>query len=321
MNLSEMYKYCVLSTINKLGGEIILRPRQFCNLSQAIVRPEDTFDTLKRKVEIATIIGTIQSSMNYFPELHPDFAKNNAEERLLGVSLSGIMDNKILQDAEVLSKLQEVVIKTNKKWAKVLGINASVASTCVKPDGNTSLLYNTSPGLHPRWSPYYIRRVRLQYNNPVAQWLMDAGLPCEPVLGETWENVRTVVFDFPIKSPESNMYQMTATAIEQLEMWKLLKIHWTEHNPSVTIHYKPSELDEIKRFCYLNQGILSGVSFLENGHKYMQAPYEEVDEQTYLDSLDKFPEVDYTSFWNYETRFDSTSGTQTLACVGGSCLI
>lgn len=308
-----------------MGGnpcmEIILRPRQFCNLSQAIVRPEDTFDTLKRKVEIATIIGTIQSSMNYFPELHPDFAKNNAEERLLGVSLSGIMDNKILQDAKVLSKLQEVVIKTNKKWAKILGINASVASTCVKPDGNTSLLYNTSPGLHPRWSPYYIRRVRLQYNNPVAQWLMDAGLPCEPVLGETWENVRTVVFDFPIKSPESNMYQMTASAIEQLEMWKLLKIHWTEHNPSVTIHYKPSELDEIKRFCYLNQGILSGVSFLENGHKYMQAPYEEVDEQTYLDSLDKFPEVDYTSFWNYETRFDSTSGTQTLACVGGSCLI
>lgn len=302
-------------------GEVLLRPRQFCNLSQAIVRPEDTFDTLKKKVEVATIIGTIQSSMNHFPELHPDFAKNNAEERLLGVSLSGIMDNPILQDSEILDELLLTVISTNKKWAKILGINESVASTCVKPDGNTSLLYNTSPGLHPRWSPYYIRRVRLQYNNPVAQWLMDAGLPCEPVLGETWENVRTVVFDFPIKSPESSMYQMTASALDQLEMWKLLKIHWTEHNPSVTIHYKPSELDSIKRFCYLNQDILSGVSFLENGHKYVQAPYEEIDEQTYLDSLDKFPEVDYTSFWNYETRFDSTSGTQTLACVGGACLI
>jgi len=290
-------------------------------LSQAIVKPDDDFSTLKNKVEIATIIGTIQSSMNYFPQLHKDFARNNEEERLLGVSLSGIMDNPILQDAKVLQQLNAHVVETNKKWAKVLGINQSVAATCVKPDGNTSLLYDTSPGLHPRWSPYYIRRVRLQYNNPVAQWLMDSGVPCEPVVGETWDNVRTVVFDFPIKSPESSMYQTTASAIQQLEMWKLLKLNWTEHNPSVTIHYRPEELDTIKNFCYSNQDLLSGVSFLENGHKYKQAPYEEVDESTFNETLDKFPEVDYNGFWKYETSFDSTSGTQTLACVGGSCLI
>jgi intein/homing endonuclease len=302
-------------------GEVVLRPRQFCNLSQAIVKPDDDFSTLKNKVEIATIIGTIQSSMNYFPQLHKDFARNNEEERLLGVSLSGIMDNPILQDAKVLQQLNAHVVETNKKWAKVLGINQSVAATCVKPDGNTSLLYDTSPGLHPRWSPYYIRRVRLQYNNPVAQWLMDSGAPCEPVIGETWDNVRTVVFDFPIKSPESSMYQTTASAIQQLEMWKLLKLNWTEHNPSVTIHYRPEELDTIKNFCYSNQDLLSGVSFLENGHKYKQAPYEEVDESTFNETLDKFPEVDYNDFWGYETAFDSTSGTQTIACVGGSCLI
>lgn len=309
------------NAINKFGGEVLLRPRQFCNLSQVIIRPNDSVEELKKKVEVATIIGTIQSTMNYFPQLHPNFAKNNEEERLLGVSLSGIMDNPVLQNDSVLQELKNVVIKTNKKWAAILGIKESTSATCVKPDGNTSILYDTSPGLHPRWSPYYIRRVRLQYNNPVAQWLMDSGAPCEPVIGETWENVRTVVFDFPVKSPEANMYQTTAGALDQLELWRKIKLNWTEHNPSVTIHYRPEELDIIKKFCYDNQDILAGVSFLENGHKYQQAPYEEVDEATFVDTLDKFPAIVYDDFWKYETAFDSTSGTQTLACVGGSCLI
>lgn len=291
-------------------------------MSQAIVRPEDTFDDIAEKVRIATIIGTVQSSLTHFPGLHKDFTTNGEEERLLGVSLSGILDNPKLVSEKWLTSLRDVVYTTNVEWAGKLGINASAAATCVKPDGNTSVLYNTSPGIHPRWSEYYIRRVRLQFNNPVAQWLMDAGVPVEPANGESWDNVRTVVFSFPVSSPKQSMYLTSATVGEQLETWLSLKKWWTEHNPSVTIHYKQSELDSIKEFCYKNQAYLSGVSFLENGHKYVQAPYEEIDYDTYTRLLSEFPkELEFDKFWEFETMFDSTSGTQNLACTGGSCLV
>lgn len=300
----------------------MLRPRQFCNLSQAILNENDTEETIKEKVRVAAIIGTIQSCATGFRSLHPDFEKNNQEERLLGVSLSGMSDNNLVDDEAFLAELRDLVIKVNKEWAKKLGIKSAASTTCIKPDGNTSVLYNTSPGLHPRFAPYYIRRVRLQYQNPVAMWLMNQGVPCEPVLGETWENVRTVVFSFPIASPSSvTRFQHEVSAIEQLETWLRIKQNYTEHNPSVTIHYKPDELGDIKEFVFNNQDWLSGVSFLENGHKYEQAPYEEIDRETYEALSSEFPEVDFNSFWDYETMFDSTSGAQTLACVGGACLI
>jgi len=303
-------------------GEIVLRPRQFCNLSQAIIRSEDSEDVIRDKVKIATVIGTIQSSITNFNNIHPDFKKNCEEERLLGVSLSGIMDNQLLQNEKFLKELKQIAIDTNAIWAEKMRIGKSVAVTCVKPDGNTSVLYNTSPGVHPRWSPYYIRRIRLQYNNPVAQWLIFSGVSCEPQIGETWDNVKTVVFDFPIKSPDGvNMYQTSASALQQLQVWLKVKQNWTEHNPSVTIHYKKDEIPTIQSFCYTNQEYLSGVSFLENDHKYQQAPYEEITEEKYNDLVSKFPTVNFEDFWRFETGYDSTSGSQAMACVGGSCLI
>lgn len=309
-------------TINKFGGEIILRPRQFCNLSQAILREDDTQDTVREKVRIAAIIGTIQSSLTHFPGLHPDFKKNGEEERLLGVSLSGISDCRAVDDAAFLKELQDIVVYTNAIWAKKLKIKSSVSTTCIKPDGNTSVLYNTAPGLHPRFAPYYIRRQQEQFKNPVAQWLMNSGVPVNPIRGETWDNVRTVVFEFPIKSPSSvTRFQHEVGAIEQLETWLRIKKNYTEHNPSVTIHYKPEELEAIKQFVFENQEWLSGVSFLENGHKYEQAPYEEIDKETYDKLVSEFPDIDFNAFWDYETNFDSTEGAQTLACVGGACLI
>ena len=299
-----------------------MRPRQFCNLSQAILNENDTKDDIREKVRIAAIIGTIQSLMTNFVGIHPDFKKNTEEERLLGVSLSGMSDNPFIYDEEFLEELKQIVIDTNKIWSKKFGIKPSVSTTCIKPDGNTSVLYNTSPGLHPRFAPYYIRRVRLQFQNPVAQWLMSQGVPCEPVLGETWESVKTVVFEFPIASPPTvTRFQNEVTAQEQLDIWLLIKKFYTEHNPSVTIHYKPEELEGIKRFVFENQEWLSGLSFLENGHKYQQAPYEEIDKATYDKLSGSFPEVDFDTFWGFETNFDTTSGAQTLACVGGACLI
>lgn len=310
------------NTINKFGGEIVLRPRQFCNLSQAILREDDTEETVREKIRLATIIGTIQSSLTHFPGLHPDFKKNAEEERLLGVSLSGISDCRVIDNSEFLEELKQIVIDTNAVWAKKLKIKKSVSTTCIKPDGNTSVLYNTAPGLHPRFSKFYIRRIRLQFKNPVAQWLLSNGIPAEPVLGESWENVRTVVFSFPIASPKSvDRFQDEVGAIEQLETWLRIKKSYTEHNPSVTIHYKPEELDSIKEFVFNNQEWLSGVSFLENGHTYEQAPYEAIDEETYDKLVSEFPEIDFDTFWQFETNFDSTSGAQTLACVGGACLI
>lgn len=303
-------------------AEITLRPRQFCNLSQAILSEFDTKDDIKEKVRLATIIGTIQSSVNSFRGLHEDYEKNNVQERLLGVSLSGMSDNPLVVDEAFLRELRELVIDTNKIWAKRLGIKQSASTTCIKPDGNTSVLYNTSPGLHPRYSKFYIRRVRLQYQNPVSQWLMSQGVPCEPVLGETWDNVRTVVFSFPIKSPDTvTRFQEEVGALEQLNTWLSIKKNYTEHNPSVTIHYKPEELEDIKKFAFENQEFLSGVSFLENGHKYQQAPYEQITEEEYENMIKVFPEVDFDKFWEFETLFDSTSGAQTLACVGGACII
>lgn len=310
-------------------GEIVLRPRQFCNLSQVIIKESDTREEIEEKVRIATIIGTIQTLLTDFKNLHPDFKKNCEEERLLGVSLSGISDNPSVFDTEFYNKLKSIVIKTNKEFSKRYKINPSASTTCIKPDGNTSILYNTSPGLHPRFSSYYIRRIRLQNKNPVSQWLVSSGVPVEP---EGWKQTitedltsdlsssRTLVFSFPVASPYSTKrFQYEVSASEQLSVWLNIKKNYTEHNPSVTIHYKPEELNTIKKFILENQEWVSGLSFLENGHKYQQAPYEEITKDEYDKLSKEFPAIDFETFWHFETKFDSTSGAQTLSCVGGAC--
>lgn len=306
-------------------GEQILRPYEFCNLSQALIRSTDDLDTIAKKVRIAAVIGTIQSAMTKFYNINPLFTDNSREERLLGVSLSGIMDNPITAsgDPEVLDMLKRSVIDTNKFWAKKLKIQQSVSTTCVKPDGNTSVLYNTAPGIHGRYAPYYIRRMQVAANTPVANYALSLGIPAEPKFGETWEDVRTIVFSFPIKSPEGAVIQRERSAIEQLNNWLLYKKHFTETNPSVTITYRPNEIEEIALWLFNNQEYAVGISFLPaDDHTYVQAPYEEITEERYNELAVDFPVMTEEGFWQFENGFtDTTEAAQNLACVGGACLL
>ncbi len=298
--------------------EQILRPHQFCNLTQAIARPDDTFEQLERKVRLATLIGTIQSKMTYFVDINDSFTKNCEEERLLGVSISGIMDNPILASAGIhtLSLLRNAAIDENKKWAGLLNVNCSVSVTCVKPDGNTSVLYNTSPGLHARHSEFYIRRMRLQDNTPVANFVKAAGIPWEMAHGDS----RTIVVSFPVASPAGAMVQHQRSAIEQLEQWFVLKAGYTETNPSVTITYRPEELDDIATWLYHNQKWTVGLSFLPlTESTYTQMPYEMISEAQHAKLDAAFPNVDPNLFWLFETSEDTSEAAQLYACVGGAC--
>lgn len=302
-----------------------MRPYEFCNLSQALIRSEDTLEEIEGKVRVAAIIGTIQSAMVDFKDIDMRFAKNCKEERLLGVSLSGIMDNPITAGAssDILERLKGAAIEENEKWAKKLRIKPSVSVTCVKPDGNTSVLYNTAPGIHGRYAPFYIRRMRVAANTPVANYALSVGVPAEPALGETWEDVRTIVLSFPVKSPEGAVIQRERTAIEQLDNWLVYKKHFTETNPSVTITYRPEELPAISVWLFENQEYAVGLSFLPaDDHTYVQAPYEEVTEAEYERLSATFPQITEEGFWNFENGFvDTTEAAQNLACVGGACLM
>ena len=289
-----------------------------------IAREHDTLETLKEKIKLATFIGTIQSSLTNFKGVSSDFIKNSEEERLLGVSISGIMDCPAISSGEpkVLEELKLTVIKENKKWAKKLGINPSTSVTCVKPDGNTSVLYDTAPGVHGRYAPYYIRRMRMQFGKPVANFAVAAGIPAEPAFGETWENIKTVVLSFPVKSPDSAVIQTERSAIDQLENWLKFKLHYTETNPSVTITYRQHELEYIAAWLYAHQEEVVGLSFLpHDDHTYQQAPYEAIDKETYERLVAEFPEVDLDKFWAWEVAVDTTSAVQNLACAGGACLL
>lgn len=305
--------------------EQILRPYELCNLSQIIARPDDTLETLTKKIRLATIVGTIQSSMVDFKNVNDKFRENCEDERLLGVSISGIMDCPVLVggDKRVLEALKQVAIETNKEWAEKLGINASVSVTCVKPDGNTSVLYNSAPGVHGRFAPFYIRRMRVQYGTPVANFAIAQGIPAEPAFGETWENCKTVVLSFPVKSPDGAVIQRERGAIEQLDSWLKFKKFYTETNPSVTINYRQEELEDIAQWLHKHQDYAIGLSFLPiDDHTYQQAPYEEITEEEY-NSLSKiFDDVDMDKFWEYEdSKHDTTETVANLACVGGACLI
>lgn len=305
--------------------EQILRPRQLCNLSQIIARPDDTYESLERKIRLAAAIGTIQSSMDDLQEVDDEFIFNAQDERLLGVSISGIMDCPLLSkgDKKILEKLRLAAINENEIWARRLGIKPSTSVTCVKPDGNTSVLYDSAPGVHGRFAPYYIRRMRVQYGTPVSNFALAAGIPAEPAFGETWDNCKTLVLSFPVKSPDVAVIQRERSAIEQLNNWLQFKKHYTETNPSVTIGYRPDELDAIAEWLFKHQDHTIGLSFLPlDDSSYAQMPYEEITKEQYEEMSKIFEAIDMRKFWEFENPSrDTTEAAANLACTSGACLI
>jgi ribonucleoside-triphosphate reductase len=300
-------------------SEIILRPYQFCNLTEVVIRPTDTEKTLTNKVRLATILGTIQSTYTDMPYLRPIWRKNTEDERLLGVSLTGIMDNELTNNPskKLLNKLRHIAVQTNDHLAQQLGIAASAAITCVKPSGTVSQLVDSASGIHARHSEYYIRTVRGDNKDPLTQFLTDSGIPSEPCV---MKPDSTTVFSFPVKSPEGAVTRNDMTAIEQLELWKMYALEWCEHKPSVTITVRDEEWLKVGAWVYENFDICSGVSFLPHSdHTYAQAPYQDCDEDTYKEALAKMPaRIDWMALSEYEKE-DNTAGSQTMACSGDSC--
>lgn len=299
-------------------SEIILRPYQFCNLTEVVVRSTDTIETLRSKVRIATILGTIQSSFTDFKYLRKIWRKNCEEERLLGVSLTGILDNPSLLDGVLLNELREEAIRTNQEWADRLGIARSTAITCVKPSGTVSQLCDTASGLHPRHSPYYLRTIRADNKDPVTSFLKDAGVYWE---ADVTKPDTTTVFYFARQSPEGSIDRQRMNAIGQLEVWELLQDEYCEHKPSATVYVKEEEWMSVGAWVYGKFDKLSGVSFLPyDGGSYRQAPYQEVTKEDYETWLvnHPLPDIDWNDLRFYETE-DHTTGSQELACTGGSC--
>lgn len=302
-------------------GEIILRSKQFCNLTAIVVKPEDKIDDLLRKVRLASILGTYQASLTNFKYLSDDWRKNCEEEALLGVSMTGYWDNPTVRNAKILEQMRDHAVDVNKKYAKKMGINPSTCVTCIKPSGNTSQISNTSSGMHPRYSPYYVRRVRISSTDPLFHMLRDQGVPHHPDVGQTYEAARTFVLEFPIKSPDKAIFKDDVTAIELLEQWKLLKEHFTEHNPSVTIYVGPDEWIEVAEWVYKHWEQVGGISFLpRTDHVYQLAPYEEITKEQYQEMVKKVENIDFSKLPVYE-REDRTEGAKELACVGGVCEI
>ena len=306
-------------------SEIILRDREFCNLSEAVIRVGDTKDSLKKKVELATILGTFQSTLTNFKYVSNMWKKNCSEERLLGVSLTGIMDSPLTNGKEdgleeLLEELREVAVETNKKWAKKLGISRATAITCVKPSGTVSQLTDAASGIHARHNPYYIRTVRGDKKDPLTKMMVDAGFPVED---DVMNPTHTSVFSFPMKVDENSVFRTDMSAIEQLELWLTYQKHWCEHKPSVTISVKEHEWLEVGAWVYENFDYMSGVSFLPfNDHTYKQAPYQDCNELEYHDLKEKMPKiVDWNLLGEYE-KSDMTIGSQELACsAAGGCEI
>lgn len=305
-------------------SEIILRPYQFCNLTEVVVRATDNIKDLERKVRLATILGTIQSTFIQFPYLRKVWQRNTAEERLLGVSLTGVMDNPLMNLKntgldKTLEHLKWIAVETNKLWAEKLDIPVSAAITCNKPSGTVSQLCDSASGIHARHSEYYIRRVRGDMKDPLTQFMVDQGIPSEP---DVFKPDQTMVFSFPQKAPDKAVVTSDMSAIDQLEMWLAYQRSWCEHKPSVTINVRSDEWFEVGAFVYKNFDEMSGVSFLPySEHTYQQAPYEEVGKSDYTTLLSLMPEsIDWAKLKEYEAE-DTTIGSQTLACTGGSCEI
>jgi ribonucleoside-triphosphate reductase len=314
-------------------GEIILRSMGLCNLSEVVVRSDDTFENIQRKVRLASILGTFQSTLTNFRYLRSGWKRNAEEERLLGVSLTGIMDNQVLSNAnngyafdkfsnkgedlgKILEELRQHAIDTNEEWAERLGVQPSVAVTTVKPSGTVSQLVDSSSGIHPRYSEYYIRTVRADSKDPLAQFLVDQGVPVE---WDVTKPDRVRVFSFPMKAPAEAVMRNDMSAIDQLEHYLIYQKHWCEHNPSITVYVREHEWLEVGAWVYKHFDELGGVSFLPHSdHSYKQAPYQEINKETYEKLLAEFPKIKWEEFIEIE---DTLENTKELACVAGVCEI
>lgn len=302
-------------------GEIILQSKQFCNLSEVVARANDTEESLLRKIRLATILGTYQASLTYFPYLSKEWKKNCEKERLLGVSITGQWDSKVARNAEVLKKLKDASIEVNKKYSKRFNTAASTCITCVKPSGTVSQTVDCASGMHPRHAPYYIRRVRISATDALFKMLKDQGVPYYPEVGQTMEDATTFVLEFPMKAPEGAICKDDVTAIEQLEHWKVVKMHYTEHNPSVTISVGEDEWLLVANWIYENWDLVGGLSFLpRSNHVYQLAPYEAIAKERYEEMLKKVQELDFSKIVTYE-KVDETEVKKELACVSGVCEI
>ena len=302
-------------------GEIILQSKQFCNLSEIVARADDTEATLLRKMKVATILGTYQSTLTHFPYLSKAWKTNCEAERLLGVSVTGQWDSPVSRKPEVLRKLRAEAEKMNKLYAKRFGIGESTCITCVKPSGNLSQTVDSSSGMHPRHAAYYIRRVRIASTDSLFKMLKDQGVPFNPEVGQSLQGATTFVLDFPVKAPHGSIFKDDQSAIEQLEYWKILKQNYTEHNPSTTISVGEDEWIEVAHWVYKNWEIVGGLTFLpRDNHIYQLAPYETIDKKRYEEMLTRFERLDFSKIMTYEAT-DELNQKQELACAGGVCSI
>ena len=310
-------------------SEIILRSQQFCNLSEIIARKDDSLADLKRKARVAAILGTLQSTLTDFRYLSTKWKVNTVEERLLGVSITGIMDHPVLSGQarredggfpalpQLLEQLKEIVLETNKEYAGLLGIEPSTAATCNKPSGTVSQLVDSASGIHPRYSNFYIRTVRADKKDPLYNFLLEKGVPCEDEVGKEGSSA---VFSFPIASPEGCVVRDDVSALDQLELWKVYAEYWCEHKPSITVYVREDEWLQVGAWVYKNFDIVSGVSFLPHSdHIYKQAPYQEITKEAYDEAIDAFPkDIDWSELSSYETE-DNVRMEHELACTGNSC--
>lgn len=302
-------------------GEIILRSREFCNLSEIVARSEDTEETLLKKTRIATILGTYQSTLTNFPYISREWKKNCEEERLLGVSITGQWDSPATRNSKTLRKMRERAIEANREYARRFGINSSTCITCVKPSGTVSQLVDAASGMHPRHAKYYIRRVRISATDPLFQMLRDQKFPYHSEVGQREDSASTFVLEFPVAAPQGAVVRNDLTALDQLKHWKMVKQNYTEHNPSVTVSIGEEEWVETANWLYHNWDMLGGLSFLpRTEHVYRLAPYEEVTKEQHEALVAKLPDIDFSQILMYEKE-DHTEGARELACVGGVCEI
>lgn len=323
--MPERRQKILKNQISKIGtnpcGEILLQPREFCNLSEVVARADDTEETLLKKMRVATILGTYQSTLTNFPYLSKEWRKNCETERLLGVSITGQWDCAAVRDENVLRKLRDCSIEANKEFAARFGVNPSASITCVKPSGNLSQTVDSSSGIHPRHAKYYVRRVRIAVTDSLFQMMKDQKVPYFPEVGQSVSSTNTFVIEFPVKSPESAVTKDDLTALDQLEYWRKVKMNYTEHNPSVTISVGEKEWIEVANWLYAHWDMLGGLSFLpREEHAYLLAPYEEISKERYEEMTAKFPLIDYSQILLYEKN-DDTDLKKELACVGGVCEI
>ena len=320
-NKSPSRRYAPLIQGTNPCGEIMLRDMQFCNLSEVVIRRHDDLDSLLDKVETATWLGVIQSTFTDFPYLRKEWKKNCDVERLLGVSLTGQMDNPSVLTSEGLKALKSRVLRISRKASGILGTNVPTATTCVKPSGTVSQLVDSASGVHPRYSQYYIRRYRIAARDPLFRMMKDAGIKASPEVGQTKKDASTWVLEFPVKSPDGCITRKDVTALEQLSHYKNLQHNWCEHNASMTVYVREDEWFEVGNWVFKNWEIINGVSFLPyDGGRYELAPYEEIDHRTYERLIKKLPRIDYKQLSRYELQ-DNTQGKAEYACVGDKCEI